>query len=63
VAEAIDGLGVLVGQHKTADQRYRAAIAKGLIILRSAGVQLPCGTPRAELISFRQAAILRRSAL
>jgi hypothetical protein len=34
VAEAIDGLGVLVGQHKTADQRYRAAIAKGLIILR-----------------------------
>jgi hypothetical protein len=37
VAEAIDGLGVLVGQHKTADQRYRAAIAKGLIILRSAG--------------------------
>lgn len=40
VAEAIDGLGVLVGQHKTADRRYRAVIAKGLTILRSAGYAL-----------------------
>lgn len=40
VAEAVDGLGVLVGQHKTADQRYRAAIAKGLSILRNAGYNL-----------------------
>lgn len=40
VAEAVDGLGILVGQHKTADQRYRAAIAKGLTILRRAGYAL-----------------------
>ncbi len=40
VAEAVDGLGILVGQHKTADQRYRAAIAKGLTILRRAGYTL-----------------------
>lgn len=40
VAEAVDSLGVLVGQHKTADQRYRAAIAKGLTILRDAGYSL-----------------------
>lgn len=37
VAEAVDGLGILIGQHKTADQRYRAAIAKGLTILSDAG--------------------------
>jgi hypothetical protein len=40
VAEAVDGLGTLVGQHKTADQRYRAAMAKGLTILRNAGYAL-----------------------
>ena len=40
VAEAVDGLGILVGQHKTADQRYRAAMAKGLAILRDAGYAL-----------------------
>lgn len=36
VAEAVDSLGLVVGQHKTADQHYRAAIAKGLTILRNA---------------------------
>ena len=40
VAEAVDGLGILVGQHKTADQRYRAAMAKGLTILCDAGYAL-----------------------
>jgi hypothetical protein len=40
VAEAVDGLGIIVGQHKTADQRYRAAMAKGLTILRNAGYAL-----------------------
>lgn len=40
VAEAVDGLGVLVGQHKTAGSRYRAAIAKGIAILRRAGYDL-----------------------
>ena len=40
VAEAVNGLGTLVGQHKTADQRYRAAMAKGLNILRQAGYAL-----------------------
>jgi hypothetical protein len=40
VAEAVDGLGILVGQHKSADQRYRAAMAKGLTILRNAGYAL-----------------------
>ena len=40
VAAAVDGLGILVGQHKTADQRYRAAMAKGLTILRNAGYAL-----------------------
>ena len=43
VAEAVDGLGMLVGQHKTADQRYRAAMAKGLTILRDAGYALDSG--------------------
>lgn len=37
VAEAVNSLGIVVGQHKTADQRYKAAIAKGLTILRNAG--------------------------
>jgi hypothetical protein len=37
---AVDGLGILVGQHKTADQRYRATIAKGLTILLRAGYAL-----------------------
>lgn len=37
VAQAVDGLGILVGQHKTADSRYRAAIGKGLTILRRSG--------------------------
>lgn len=40
VAESVDGLGILVGQHKTADQRYRAAVAKGLTILLRAGYSL-----------------------
>ncbi|MEO3939420.1 hypothetical protein V3N99_22150 (plasmid) [Dermatophilaceae bacterium Soc4.6] len=40
VAAAVDGLGILVGQHKTADQRYRAAMAKGLAMLRDAGYVL-----------------------
>lgn len=40
VAEAVDGLGVLIGQHKAADQRDRAIMAKGLIILRGAGYNL-----------------------
>ncbi len=40
VAEAVNGLGILVGQHKTADQRYRAAVAKGLTILLRAGYAL-----------------------
>jgi hypothetical protein len=40
VAEAVNSLGILVGQHKTADQRYRAAMAKGLTILRKAGYAL-----------------------
>lgn len=40
VAEAVDGLGILVGQHKPTDSRYRAAIAKGLTILRRAGYAL-----------------------
>ena len=40
VAQAVDGLGIVVGQHKTADQRYRAAIGKGLTILKSAGFAL-----------------------
>jgi hypothetical protein len=40
VAEAVDGLGILVGQHKMADQRYRAAVAKGLTTLRRAGYAL-----------------------
>lgn len=40
VAEAVDGLGILVGQHKTADSRYRAAIGKGITILRRAGYNL-----------------------
>jgi len=40
VAAATDSLGVVVGQHKTADQRYRAAIAKGLTILKRAGYEL-----------------------
>jgi len=43
VAAAVDGLGILVGQHKTADQRYRAAMAKGLTILRHAGYALDPG--------------------
>jgi len=40
VAEAVDSLCLIVGQHKTADQRYRASIAKGLSILRRAGYAL-----------------------
>jgi hypothetical protein len=40
VAQAIYSLGIVVGQHKTADQRYRGAIAKGLAILKSAGYAL-----------------------
>jgi hypothetical protein len=40
VAQAVDSLGVLVGQHKTADQRYRATMAKGIAILRKAGYTL-----------------------
>lgn len=40
VAQAVDSLGIVVGQHKTADQRYRAAIAKGLTILKRAGFAL-----------------------
>lgn len=40
VAQAVDGLGILVGQHKTADQHYKAAMAKGLAILRNAGYAL-----------------------
>jgi hypothetical protein len=45
VAEAVDGLGILVGQHKTADQRYLAAVAKGLTILRRAGYDLDPDAP------------------
>lgn len=40
VTVAVDGLGILIGQHKTADQRYRTAMAKGLTILRNAGYGL-----------------------
>lgn len=40
VAAAVYSLGLVVGQHKTADQRYRAAIAKGLTILKNAGYVL-----------------------
>jgi len=40
VSEAVDSLGIVVGQHKTADLRYRAAIAKGLAILKGAGYSL-----------------------
>lgn len=40
VAEAVDGLGILVGQHKTADSRYRAVIGKAISILRGAGYRL-----------------------
>ena len=40
VAQAVYGLGIVVGQHKTADGRYRAVIAKGLTILRAAGFTL-----------------------
>lgn len=40
VAVAVDSLGVVVGQHKTADSRYRAAIAKGITILLRAGYAL-----------------------
>lgn len=40
VAEAVDSLCVVVGQHKTADSYYRGAIAKGMRILRNAGYEL-----------------------
>jgi hypothetical protein len=40
VAEAVDSLATLVGQHKTADRYYRGAIAKGVKILRAAGYEL-----------------------
>ena len=40
VAVAVDGFGIVVGQHKTADSYYRAAIGKGLTILRRAGYAL-----------------------
>lgn len=40
IAEAVDSLGVIVGQHKTVDQRYRATIAKGLSVLLRAGYPL-----------------------
>lgn len=50
VAEAVDGLGILVGQHKTADQRYRATLAKGLAILRCAGYTLDPGALHAHAI-------------
>lgn len=40
VAQAVYSLGIVVGQHKTADQRYRGAIAKGLAILKNAGYDL-----------------------
>lgn len=40
VAQAVHSLGIVVGQHKTADQRYRAAMAKGLTILKNAGYPL-----------------------
>jgi hypothetical protein len=40
VAQAVDSLGIVVGQHKTADRRYRGAIAKGLTILKNAGYTL-----------------------
>lgn len=40
VAEAVDSLGVVVGQHKTADRYHRGAIAKGLKILKTAGYAL-----------------------
>jgi hypothetical protein len=40
VAQAVDSLGIVVGQHKTADQRYRATIAKGMTILKKAGFAL-----------------------
>lgn len=40
VAQAVYGLGIVVGQHKAADQRYRAAVAKGLTILKNAGYAL-----------------------
>lgn len=44
VAAAVGGLGILVGQHKTADQRYRVATAKGVIVLRDAGYLLDPST-------------------
>ncbi|MDN4171316.1 hypothetical protein QWY28_00005, partial [Nocardioides sp. SOB77] len=47
----VDGLGILVGQHKTADQRYRAAIAKGLTILRDAGYPLDPGALHTHAIA------------
>ena len=40
VAEAVDSLCVVVGQHKTADRYYRGAIAKGLKTLKDAGYVL-----------------------
>jgi hypothetical protein len=40
VAVAIDGLGVVVGQHKPVDGYYRGAIGKGLTILLRAGYAL-----------------------
>lgn len=40
VAVAVDGLGVVVGQHKPVDRYYRGAIAKGLTILLRAGFAL-----------------------
>ncbi len=40
VAVAVEGLGVLVGQHKPVDRYYRGAIGKGLTILRRAGYAL-----------------------
>jgi len=40
VAEAVDSLAIVVGQHKTADRYYRSAVAKGIKILRDAGYEL-----------------------
>lgn len=40
VSQAIYSLGMVIGQHKTADHRYRGAIAKGLTILKTAGYDL-----------------------
>lgn len=40
VAVGVESLGVVIGQHKPADQRHRAVIAKGLHLLRVAGYTL-----------------------